>query len=169
MRIFLAKRNHKPVIFLIFGNRIKIPNIFNMRKHILAGNWKMNKTFSEGTELIRQIIEKESIIENVQLIIAPPFILTKEAFNLTSNTKIAVSGQNCSNQAKGAFTGEISAEMLKSVGAKYVILGHSERRAYYHETNALINEKIKISLQNGFTNVTVPSIATVTSVIGDPS
>ena len=120
-----------------------------MRKHILAGNWKMNKTFSEGTELIRQIIEKESIIENVQLIIAPPFILTKEAFNLTSNTKIAVSGQNCSNQAKGAFTGEISAEMLKSVGAKYVILGHSERRAYYHETNALINEKIKISLQNG--------------------
>ena len=119
-----------------------------MRKQIVAGNWKMNTTFPDGAELIKQIILKADSVNNSQLIIAPPFILTSEASKLTSNTKIEVSGQNCSNEAKGAFTGEVSAEMLKSVGANHVILGHSERRTYYHETNGLINEKIKISLEN---------------------
>jgi len=119
-----------------------------MRKQIVAGNWKMNKTFPEGIELINQIIAKAKSVENVQLIIAPPFTLTNEASKLTGNTKIEVSGQDCSNQSSGAFTGQISAEMLYSVGAKYVILGHSERRAYCYETNGIINEKIKIALEN---------------------
>ncbi len=124
-----------------------------MRKQIVAGNWKMNTTFSDGTDLIKQIILKADPVKNTQLVIAPPFILTHEACKLTSKTKIEVSGQNCSNKPKGAFTGEVSAEMLKSVDANYVILGHSERRTFYYETDELINEKIKISLQNNLTPI----------------
>jgi len=120
-----------------------------MRKQIVAGNWKMNKTFSEGIELIHEISEKSNSVNNVQMIIAPPFILTSEATKQTLDSNIEVSAQNCSNHPHGAYTGEISAMMLKSAGANYVILGHSERRAYYHETNGLTNEKIKISLENG--------------------
>ena len=108
----------------------------------------MNKTFSEGTELIKQIVQKAKITNDVVLIVAPPFILTSEASKILENTSINLAGQNCSNKESGAYTGEISASMLKSVGANYVILGHSERRAYYHETDQLINEKIKISLEN---------------------
>lgn len=124
-----------------------------MRKQIVAGNWKMNKTFTKGVELINQISEKSNSVKNVQMIIAPPYILTSEAVKQTSQSNLEVSAQNCSNHPHGAYTGEISAAMLKSVGANFVILGHSERRAYYHETNDLINEKIKISLENGLSPI----------------
>lgn len=120
-----------------------------MRKKIVAGNWKMNKTFSEGIDLINQIINKSGSLSNVQLIIAPPFILTSEAAKLIVNKNIDLAGQNCANHNEGAYTGEISAKMLNSAGATYVILGHSERRAFYHETDEIINDKIKLSLENG--------------------
>lgn len=132
-----------------FKSQIILP----MRKHIVAGNWKMNKTFSEGIDLVNQIIKKAESIKNVQLIIAPPFILTKEAAKLTTNKNIDLAGQNCANHNEGAFTGEVSASMLKSAGATHVILGHSERRAYYHETDEIINSKIKLCLVNNLTPI----------------
>ncbi|MCD4833946.1 MAG: triose-phosphate isomerase [Bacteroidales bacterium] len=119
-----------------------------MRKQIVAGNWKMNKTFSEGIDLINQITEKSSSVKDVQLIVAPPFILTSETAKYLENKDIGLAGQNCANHSQGAYTGEVSASMLKSAGANYVILGHSERRAYYHETDDKIREKIKLSLEN---------------------
>lgn len=119
-----------------------------MRKQIVAGNWKMNKTFSEGIDLIHEIHQKANSVKDAELIIAPPFILTTEAVKMLKDTNIGVATQNCSNKPEGAYTGEISAQMIKSTGANFVILGHSERRAYYHETDTLINEKIKISLVN---------------------
>lgn len=119
-----------------------------MRKQIVAGNWKMNKTFSEGIDLINQIKLKEETVKDTHLIVAPPFILTSEAVKMLKSTNIGVAGQNCSNKEEGAYTGEVSARMIKSTGANFVILGHSERRAYYHETDDLINEKIKICLKN---------------------
>lgn len=119
-----------------------------MRKQIVAGNWKMNKIFSEGIELIHEIKQKAETVNQTLLVIAPPYILTTEAVKLLKDTNIGVATQNCSNKPEGAYTGEVSAQMVKSVGANFVILGHSERRAYYHETDELINEKIKISLEN---------------------
>ena len=124
-----------------------------MRKNIVAGNWKMNKSFTEGLDLINQIIENSTSLKDVQLIIAPPFILTNEAAKHLNNKDIGLAGQNCSNQTNGAYTGEISASMLKSAGANYVILGHSERRAYYHETDEIIQNKIKLSLENKLTPI----------------
>lgn len=119
-----------------------------MRKQIVAGNWKMNKTFPEGIDLIYEIKKKDNTSNDTVLIIAPPFILTSEAVKMLKDTNIGIATQNCSNEPEGAYTGEISAQMIKSVGANFVILGHSERRAYYHETDELINQKIKISLEN---------------------
>lgn len=113
----------------------------------------MNKTFSEGIDLINQIIKKAESIKNVQLIIAPPFILTSEAAKLIMNKNIGLAGQNCANHTEGAFTGEVSAGMLKSVGASSVILGHSERRAYYYESDEIINTKIKLCLENNITPI----------------
>ncbi|MFC2096065.1 triose-phosphate isomerase [Bacteroidota bacterium] len=124
-----------------------------MRKQIVAGNWKMNKTFSEGIDLINQIMKKDNSTDNVTLIIAPPYILTSEAAKIISNSAIKLAGQNCANQAQGAYTGEISASMLKSAGANYVILGHSERRAYYYETDEIINTKINLCLENDLTPI----------------
>lgn len=119
-----------------------------MRKQIVAGNWKMNKTFPDGINLINEIKEKSSELNNVKLIIAPPYIFLNDASKILTNTEIGLSAQNCSNKENGAFTGEISAEMLKSLNANYVILGHSERRAYYGETDESINEKIKLAIAN---------------------
>jgi triosephosphate isomerase len=120
-----------------------------MRKNIVAGNWKMNKTFPEGVELIQQIVNQSDVVKNVELIIAPPFILTAEASKIIKDSAVKLGAQNCSNYKEGAYTGEISASMLKSVGTEYVILGHSERRKYFKETNEIINEKIKLNLEIG--------------------
>ncbi|HKL08297.1 MAG TPA: triose-phosphate isomerase [Bacteroidales bacterium] len=119
-----------------------------MRKNIVAGNWKMNKTFSEGVELIQQILSQAESVKEVELIIAPPFILTAEASKVLQESAVKLASQNCSNHQEGAYTGEISASMIKSAGAEYVILGHSERRKYFKETNEIINEKMKITLEN---------------------
>jgi len=118
-----------------------------MREKIVTGNWKMNKNFPEGINLIQEIIEKGNSTPNVKIIVAPPFLFQYEAFNLLKNTLIGLAAQNCSEQENGAFTGEISAQMLKSAGTQYIILGHSERRSYYHETDQVINLKIKQTLK----------------------
>lgn len=122
-----------------------------MRKKIVAGNWKMNKTLEEGKILTSEVVNmvKDELRDDVQIILCPPFIhLTSLGSLLENHSKIALGAQNCSNHTEGAYTGEISAPMLKSIGVKYVILGHSERREYFGETDSLLAEKIDIALEN---------------------
>ncbi|MDR2129707.1 MAG: triose-phosphate isomerase [Odoribacteraceae bacterium] len=122
-----------------------------MRKKIVAGNWKMNKTYDEGLELAREVNEylryKEGA-EGVTVILGTPFIhLAKVAHNITE-ANLSVAAQDCSAEKGGAYTGEISAAMIASTGAKHVIIGHSERRAYHGETNALLAGKVNRALEN---------------------
>jgi len=119
-----------------------------MRKQIVAGNWKMNKIFPEGINLIQEIIDNSSSVQKVKLIISPPYLLLNQAVKLTQGTDISIAAQNCSEHEEGAFTGEISAAMLSSLQLEYAILGHSERRAYFGETDESINLKIKKCLSN---------------------
>lgn len=121
-----------------------------MRQKIVAGNWKMNTLPAEGLELINGIIGKlAEVPSDVQLIIAPPFTHLISAAEAIKGTPIALSAQNCADQAKGAYTGEVAANMVKATGATYVILGHSERREYYGETAETLNRKIALALENG--------------------
>ncbi len=127
-----------------------------MRKKIVAANWKMNKTFQQGLALIDEIANDDTIYSNnnVLKIIAPPFIhLASISEKLKNKNNFAVAAQNCHYQASGAFTGEISAEMISSAGAKYVIIGHSERRNYFNETNQLLVQKVNIALANNLTPI----------------
>ena len=120
-----------------------------MRKKVVAGNWKMNKNFAEGIELAKEI---NSFIANMapkcEIILGTPFIHLAEVVKIVNPDKIKVAAQNCSNKTSGAFTGEVSALMIKSTGASHVIIGHSERRAYYGETNAILKEKVDLALEN---------------------
>ena len=121
-----------------------------MRKQIVAGNWKMNKTFSEADDLINEIIEISSDInlDNVGVVLCPPFVYLELATDITDETEIAVGAQNVSNYEFGAYTGEISAPMLKSMDVEYCIIGHSERRKYFNESSKLLAEKVNILLKN---------------------
>ncbi len=121
-----------------------------MRKKIVAGNWKMNTDICEGKELVKGIIEMSvNLPSGVKLIVAPPFTHLCSVGKLLEGTPIALGAQNCADHSKGAYTGEVSASMLKSVHCSYVILGHSERREYYGETSAKLVEKIKLALEEG--------------------
>ncbi len=123
-----------------------------MRRKIIAGNWKMNKNPNEALELINTL--KDSInADNCDVVFAVPHInllLAKEALN---GTKIEVAAQNIHFENDGAYTGEISASMLKSVGIKYVIIGHSERREYFGETDIIVNKKVKKALEYDITPI----------------
>lgn len=121
-----------------------------MRKKIVAGNWKMNKNLQEGIALateLNQIFAAEKPACDV--IIGTPFIHLAKVSEVIDHKVIALSAQNCADKVSGAFTGEVSAEMVKSTGAEYVILGHSERREYYHETYEILKEKVLLALANG--------------------
>ncbi len=126
-----------------------------MRKKIVAGNWKMNKTFQEGVDLAIEIdkLYAESGDKNVKVIVTPPFTHIAEVNKVVNNDLISVAGQNCSTETSGAYTGEISAEMLWSAGADAVILGHSERREYFGETNEMLNTKVKKALEFNLTPI----------------
>jgi len=119
-----------------------------MRKKIVAGNWKMNTLLKDGMELAKAIekLEKEKTSDAL-VIIAPPYTHLSKVNELIDQVKL--SAQNCASEASGAFTGEISPEMLLSTGAEYVIIGHSERRSYYQEDNELLNKKTKLALASG--------------------
>ena len=123
-----------------------------MRKNIVAGNWKMNYTLQEGIKFakeLQQALEGKQV--NCDVVVCTPFIhLASIAENLTT---IGSGAQNCSDKASGAYTGEVSAAMIASTGAKYVIIGHSERRAYYGETNAILKEKVMLALANHLTPI----------------
>ena len=118
-----------------------------MRKHIVAGNWKMNTDLADTQELITGI-KKIAKTSDADIIIAPPFTNLYSAFEASKDSDIEVAAQNMHQSASGAFTGEISASMLKGVGIKTVILGHSERRAYFDEKEDLLSEKINTALEN---------------------
>ena len=122
-----------------------------MRKKIVAGNWKMNKTFAEGVELAREVndyVRYKEGGEGVLVVLGTPFIhLAKVAHNITESS-IMVAAQNCATEKAGAYTGEISAEMIASTGAKCVILGHSERRSYYGETSPILVKKVAQALDS---------------------
>jgi triosephosphate isomerase len=125
-----------------------------MRKNIVAGNWKMNKTLMEGIELAQELnailADKQP---NCDVVIGTPFIHLSEVAKVVNKEVIGVSAQNCADKESGAYTGETSAAMVKSTGADYVILGHSERRAYYGETDELLAEKVNLALENGLTPI----------------
>jgi triosephosphate isomerase len=126
-----------------------------MRKKIVAGNWKCNTNLQEGVELakaVNDLVAKEGA-DDVVVVLGTPFThLTKVVENVNTD-RIGVSAQNCAAEAKGAYTGEVSAEMVKSTGAEYVILGHSERREYYGETSETLNKKLALAFENGLTPI----------------
>lgn len=125
-----------------------------MRKNIVAGNWKMNNTLNEGISLAEEIVGAPDLDADVQVVLGTPFIhLTKVSSIVEDSGNIEVSAQNCSDKESGAYTGEVSTEMIKSTGAKYVIIGHSERREYFSESNELLAEKVNRTLSSGLTPI----------------
>ena len=125
-----------------------------MRKNSVAGNWKMNTTLPEGLALAKGLSEAlKGKDPNCKVIIGTPFTHLTSMAAAIDTTKIGVAAQNCADKAKGAFTGEVSAAMVASTGAKYVIIGHSERRAYYHETPEILKEKVLLALANNLTPI----------------
>lgn len=127
-----------------------------MRKKIIAGNWKMNLTLEEGQKLTSEIVNmfKDENIADVQLVLNPPFPHIHPVKKLIGDTpNVFLGSQNCSNKESGAYTGEVSAKILASFGVSHVIIGHSERREYFKEDNALLTEKVKQALSNGLTPI----------------
>ncbi len=125
-----------------------------MRKNIVAGNWKMNKSLQEGIALANELNEVlKDVSPNCDVVIGTPFIHLASVAAAVDTNKIGVAAQNCADKESGAYTGEISASMVKSTGANYVILGHSERRAYYGETAATLKTKVELALKNELTPI----------------
>lgn len=118
------------------------------RRKIVAGNWKMNKDYPEGRDLVSSVLEK-LLPNDVLVVLCPPFIHLYNAYcKINDISNLRIGAQNCHQEEKGAFTGEVSANMIKSTGAEFVILGHSERRTYFKEDDQLIGKKVKIALSN---------------------
>ena len=121
-----------------------------MRKQVVAGNWKMNKNVQESTQLATEIVSKvkDLTLNNTRVIVTPTFVNISEVVNVTKGSAVEVAAQNMHQAKSGAYTGEISAEMLTSLGLKIVILGHSERREYFGETDAILAKKVDAALEN---------------------
>jgi triosephosphate isomerase (TIM) len=124
-----------------------------MRHKVIAGNWKMNGTIAETEALVSALLASKSKSDRATVVICPPFTALFRANQLVKGSHIRLGGQEMSDQARGAFTGDISAELLLTVGASYVILGHSERRQYHAETDQKINAKAKVALTAGLTPI----------------
>ncbi len=126
-----------------------------MRKKIVAGNWKCNTTLQSGIQLAEAILKavKESGDPEVLVVICPPFISLTDIARVVNGSTVKAGAQNCAAEAKGAYTGEVSAAMVKSAGADFVILGHSERREYYGETSDTLNRKLVLALENQLTPI----------------
>ena len=123
-----------------------------MRKKIVAGNWKMNKTLDEAMILTSEVVNmvRDEVRGDVEVVLCTPYIYLPVLQKYTDEvSRISLGAQNCHQKASGAYTGEISAPMLAALNIPYVIIGHSERRQYFGETDALLAEKVKISLANG--------------------
>jgi len=125
-----------------------------MRKNIVAGNWKMNTTLPEGVKLAEEVNEAlKGVNANCDVVICVPFTHLASVNAVIDSSKLGLGAENCADHVKGAYTGEVSAAMVASTGAKYVILGHSERRQYYGETSATLREKVALALENGLTPI----------------
>jgi len=120
-----------------------------MRKPIIAGNWKMNKTIGEALELVNSLKELVADVTDVEIVVAPPFTALQAVGEAIEGTNIKLAAQDMFWEESGAYTGEISPLMLKDVGCQYVIIGHSERRGYFGETNETINRKVKAAHKHG--------------------
>ncbi len=117
------------------------------KNKFIVANWKMNKTANEAEEFLKEFILLHKN-RNTEISICPTFLCLERAVSICNKSNIKIGAQNCHFEEKGAFTGEVSPSMLKSIGAEYVILGHSERRNYFCETDEIINKKVKSALQN---------------------
>ncbi len=119
-----------------------------MRKPVIAGNWKMHKNITETQEFIEKLNSELTLVLDIEVIICPPFTCLQAAVDICRGTAIRVSGQNMHWEKNGAYTGEISPIMLKELGVTYCIIGHSERRQYFAESNRTVNKKIKAALKH---------------------
>jgi len=127
-----------------------------MRKKIVAGNWKMNKNFEDGLKLATEVVNiaAAEVTNDVSIVLCTPFIHLAAVSKIAEGSpKVSTGAQNIYTKESGAYTGEISIDMVKSVGTKYVIIGHSERREYFNETNAQLAEKLNLILKNGLTPI----------------
>ena len=127
-----------------------------MRQHIVAGNWKMNMSFEGADNLaydIKELLEQNSLPKDTLVVVCPPFPYLELVSDYGSESYFAVGAQNVSDRDNGAFTGEVSAEMLESMELEYCIVGHSERRAYYGETNAIVAAKVNQLLRHGISPI----------------
>ena len=119
------------------------------RRPLIAGNWKMYKTAEESAETARQLVERVADVGDVDIMIAPTFTALTSVFKVIQNSPVALGAQNLFWENEGAYTGEISAPMLKSVGCQYCIIGHSERRQYFAETDETVNKRIQAAIRIG--------------------
>jgi len=119
------------------------------RKKFIAGNWKMNTTIDEAIALAKAVVAKMGTVADVDVAVCPPYISLKAVADVLKGSNVKLGAQDVHWEAKGAFTGKVSCAMLKSVGVQYVIIGHSEQRQYFHETNETVNKKVKATLAAG--------------------
>lgn len=121
-----------------------------MRKCIVAGNWKLNNTIAQSEALMKDIVKGiGNMTDECEVVVCPPFTAIKSVADMVANTEISVGGQDLYWQASGAFTGEVSCEMLKEAGCTYVIIGHSERRTLFHESNENVSSKVQAAIDGG--------------------
>ncbi|MDF2874126.1 MAG: tpiA [Sporomusa sp.] len=124
-----------------------------MRKPIIAGNWKMHKTAGEGVTLVEQLKNLTNTVTGVEIVICPPFTALAAIAGAVAGTNIGLGAQNMHWEDKGAFTGEVSPGMVKDIGCTHVIIGHSERRQYFAETDQTVNNKVKAAFKTGLTPI----------------
>jgi triosephosphate isomerase (TIM) len=126
---------------------------FPIRKPIIAGNWKLNKTIKEAIELVTLLKRNITDFQHVDVVVCPPFTALSDVSELLMESEIKLGAQDIFWEEKGAFTGQVSGSLIKDAGATFVIVGHSERRQFFHETHETVNKKVKAALKNGLTPI----------------